>query len=51
MLQCDELEHYSRHNSLRIEGIPDRKDEYVMGVVDAMSLEPNATIDSTDRFH
>ena len=52
-LQCDDLEQYSRRNSLRIEGIPERKDEdvvgTVMGVLNAMHLEPGVTIDSIDR--
>ena len=54
-LQCDDLEQYSRRNSLRIEGIPERKDEdlvsTVMGVLDAMNLEPVVTIDSINRAH
>jgi hypothetical protein len=40
--------------TLRIEGIPDRKDEdvgSVMDVLDAMSLEPHVTIDNIDRIH
>ena len=50
-LQCDELEQYSRHTSLQIEGIPDRKVGSVIYVLDAMSLEPNVTMDSIDRVY